>query len=65
MQRTGYKANRRSIAQKRREYREKVWRESDVPPCWEEKGARRELMREMLEKMDTRNTSAENTAGDG
>lgn len=65
MPRTGYKANRKSIAQKRREYKEKVWRESDVPPYWEEKTSRRELMREMLERMDARNTSAENLIGDG
>jgi hypothetical protein len=49
-QRSGYKANRKSIAQKRREYREKVWREADVPPAWEDRLADKSLMREMLEK---------------
>lgn len=45
---TGYKATRKSIVQVRREHRERVWRNSDVPPSWEAKGADRSLMRELL-----------------
>jgi len=46
--RTGYKGTRKSIAQTRREHRERVWRDADVPPAWEDKGADKELMREMM-----------------
>ena len=45
---TGYKATRKTIAQKRQEYREKVWRDADVPQSWEDGGASQELMQQML-----------------
>jgi len=45
---TGYKATRKTIAQKRQEYRDKVWREADVPQSWQDGGASQELMQEML-----------------
>ena len=58
-QRSGYKANRKSIAQKRREYREKIWRESDVPPAWEDRMADKGLMEEMLKKFNRDASSSE------
>jgi ribosomal protein L32E len=48
MAKTGYKATRKGVAQRRRETREKIWRNADVPPAWEEPVVRKELMREML-----------------
>lgn len=45
---TGYKATRKTIAQKRQEHREKVWRDADVPQSWEDRGASQELMQQML-----------------
>lgn len=57
--RSGYKANRKSIAQKRREHREKVWREADVPPAWESKTADKKLMKEMLERLSPGASSSE------
>jgi len=47
---TGYKATRKSISQVRREHRERVWRNADVPPSWESRGASRDLMRDMLDR---------------
>lgn len=34
MQQGGYKANRRSVSERRLESRKRVWRESDVPSWW-------------------------------
>ena len=45
---SAYKGTRLSVAQRRRETREKIWREADVPPSWEEPLADKEAMREML-----------------
>lgn len=47
---TGYKATRKSVTQRRREQRERIWRNADVPPSWESKGASKELMRGMLKR---------------
>lgn len=49
---TGYKATRKSIAQRRREARERIWRNADVPPHWEERTADRDLMRSILQVLD-------------
>lgn len=49
---TGYKATRKSIAQRRREARERIWRNADVPPHWEEKTADKDLMRNMLQALE-------------
>ena len=49
---TGYKATRKSIAQRRKEARERIWRNADVPPYWEEKIANKDLMRNMLQALD-------------
>jgi hypothetical protein len=48
MKPTGYKATRKGPAQRRRETREKIWTQADVPPSWEAPLADRETMREML-----------------
>lgn len=47
---TGYKANRKSIAQRRREQRERTWKKSDVPQFWEESLADKEALKAMLDK---------------
>lgn len=49
---TGYKATRKSIAQRRKEARERIWRNADVPPYWEEETANKDLMRSMLQVLD-------------
>jgi hypothetical protein len=46
---TGYKATRKSIAQRRREARERIWRNADVPPFWEVPLANKDAMKAMLE----------------
>jgi len=52
---TGYKATRKTIAEKRQDHRDKVWREADVPGTWESRGADKNLMRDLL----TRTTPGE------
>lgn len=47
---TGYKANRKSIAQRRREARERIWNKSDVPQFWEDSLASKNDLRALLEK---------------
>jgi hypothetical protein len=51
MKPTGYKATRKSVTQRRRETRERIWRQSDVPPHWEAPLADKEAMREMLSRL--------------
>lgn len=49
---TGYKANRKSVAERRLEARKKVWRESDVPPWWARgQLADPTLLRQLLERL--------------
>jgi len=48
---TGYKATRKSIAQRRKEARERVWRKADVPHFWESELANKEALRAMLNAM--------------
>lgn len=54
--RDGYKANRKSIAQKRLEYRKKIWRESDPPYFWS-KGLKSDprSLREVAARIDALN----------
>lgn len=47
---TGYKANRKSFAQRRREAQERVWRNADIPPAWELELCDKEELRKLLEK---------------
>lgn len=47
---TGYKANRKSIAQRRREARERIWYKSDVPQFWEESLANKKDLQALLDK---------------
>jgi hypothetical protein len=54
--RDGYKANRKSIAQKRLEYRKKIWRESDPPYFWsKELKSDPRLLREVAARVDALN----------
>lgn len=49
---TGYKGTRKTIAEKRQDYRDKIWRDADVPGSWEARGADKELMRHLLSRKD-------------
>lgn len=49
----GYKATRKSVAERRLEARKKVWYESDVPPWWA-RGQLSELslMQQMMQRLN-------------
>lgn len=61
---TGYKATRKTIAEKRQDHRDKIWRDADVPGSWEARGADKGLMKDLLnqialgERPDVRKWSA-------
>ena len=56
---TGYKATREGVAARRARTRQKIWQEADVPPAWNERQyADKELMREMLKRLDEGQVSA-------
>jgi len=48
----GYKATRKSVAQRREETRRKIWENSDALPRWEQKLSNKEIMRELLLRID-------------
>lgn len=55
---TGYKANRKSVAERRLEARKKVWRESDVPPWWARgQLADPRLLQQMLDRLSPSSSS--------